>query len=520
VAGRSPQVSIQLDDNMVSRQHAELWRDEEGRFHVRDLKSRNGTALNGEPISEATIGDGDQVGIGPFTLTILDHATTTLPLTATKIVIADGVDGKISTLKDHSPPQIDVLHLTALNDFTKKLLATSMGEERAQLLCKLMIGPQFEGHWGAIVRLARTGDEKVELICQARNGSLTREPYLSRGVLRKIRDTGEAVMASNSGFPNEQENDIQVSISPNVVAMAVIACPVAASAESIDVLYVVVPPRLGRVEWLLLVTLAVNDFQQSESAWAARKQSEQMAIMARELDRARQIQMRLVPRNPTFEGLDIAIGFTPCLWVGGDYVDALKMADGRTLLAIADVCGKGLSAAMVAQNVHATIHSSVMSGLSLPEIIGNLNLYLISTLSEESFVTLIALAIDPATGAIEMVNAGHPPLLVLSPGGAPQRIEMEGNLPLGMEKDPILNCGLTLQPGEMAVLYSDGLSELSDVNDDMLGIDGLCVELSAAYPTSETSARIAYEKLTNRLNEIQGGRASTDDRTFLLVRRQ
>jgi serine phosphatase RsbU (regulator of sigma subunit) len=520
IVGRSPQARVRLDHALVSRQHAELWRDEEGRFHVRDLQSRNGTVVNGETITEVRLGGGDQVGIGPFVLSILDRIATTLPLTATKIILADGMDGKISTLKDHAPPQIDVSHLTILNEFSKKLLATPTADERAQLLCKLMVGPQFRAQWGAIVRIGRIGEERADLICQSKGGFSNREPYLSRGVLRKVRETSEAVLASNSGYPTEQENDIQVSISPQVMAMAAIACPIGSSGDSIEVLYVVLPPMLGSVEWLALVNLAVKQYQQAEAAWIARKQSEAMAVMEKELARARQIQMRLVPKNPKFDGLDVAIGFTPCHWVGGDYVDAVKMADGRTLLAIADVCGKGLPAALVASSVHTMIHAGVLSGLGLPELMTNLNQYLIGTLADESFVTMIALAVESATGEIEMVNAGHPPLLILSPGAAPRRIEMDGNMPLGMDRAPILNCKLQLNGNEMAALYSDGLSELSDTSDAMLGIDGLSVHLAEAYPTPQTAARAAAEQLTERLNQIQGGRASTDDRTFLLVRRQ
>ncbi|HZK81883.1 MAG TPA: SpoIIE family protein phosphatase [Humisphaera sp.] len=521
IVGRSPQARVRLDHALVSRQHAELWRGEDGKYCVRDLKSRNGTVVNGEALADARVlGSGDQVGIGPFVLTILDRIATTLPLTATKIVLTDGMEGRISTLKDHAPPQIDVSHLTTLNEFSKKLHATSMAEERAQLLCKLMVGPQFRAHWGAIVRIARAGEERAELICESNGGRSGRDPYLSRGVLRKVRDTGEAVLASNSGFPTEQENDIQVSISPQVVAMAAIACPVAQTDAVIEVLYVVLPPVLGSVEWLALVNLAVKQYQQAESAWLARKQAETMAAMERELARARQIQMRLVPKSPQFDGLDVAIGFIPCHWVGGDYVDAVKMADGRTLLAIADVCGKGLPAALVASSVHTMIHAGVLSGLGLPELMNHLNTYLIDTLPEESFVTMIAIAVDPASGEIEMVNAGHPPLLVLSPGDAPRRIEMDGNLPLGMQRDPIVNCRFTLENEEMAALYSDGLSELSGADNVMLGIEGLCAELAAVYPTRETGARAAAEHLTGRLNAMQGGRASTDDRTFLLARRQ
>jgi len=392
--------------------------------------------------------------------------------------------------------------------------------DRAMALCRLMVGPQFRGQWAAVVRTSLGPVEEPPQLLHAASGRLsTREPYLSRGVLRKVRETGEPVLASNAGFPAGQDGNIDMSISPDAGSMAAVACQIGKTEQTMDVLYVMLPPALGSAEWLALVSMAVKQFQQAEASWASRKQAASIAVIEKELERARHIQMRLVPSDPRFDGLDVAIGFLPCHFVGGDYVDATTMADGRTLLAIADVCGKGLPAALVASSVHTMIHAGVLSRLGLRELVTNLNRYLNRILHGESFVTMIALAVNSARGEVEMVNAGHPPVLLVSPGTDPARIEMEGNLPLGMSLDPILAHEFAIEPEQMLAIYSDGLTELRKDGGDLLGIGGLSEILRTAYCTPETSARQAAAELSLKLDTIRGAQPDGDDRTFLLARR-
>src|SRR5207237_776453 len=120
--------------------------------------------------------------------------------------------------------------------------------------------------------------------------------------------------------------------------------------------------------------------------------------------------------EPRVPGLDVAIGFVPCQAVGGDYVDALRMGDGRVLLAVADVCGKGMAAALVASSVYTLVHSGVQARMAFRPLMEHVNRYLCDTLTAGSFVTMFAAAIDPQTGEMEYANAGHPPALVLQPG--------------------------------------------------------------------------------------------------------
>ena len=521
IVGRTADAAIRIEDASVSRQHAELWRDASGRFHVRDLKSRNGTIVNGRPITEHPLHGGDVIGIGTFALSIEEPSRPQATRPSTRFFLAADNPGHLTRLEDHESPRIDVSHLMTLNAFSQKLLDTPDPADRAVALCRLMVGPEFRAQWAAIVRLdVDNPDAPPELLNDAQAAMSSREPYLSRSVLRRVRETNEAVLASNMGLPVSQDMNVELSISPTVLAMAAVACPVAKKARSLDVLYVLLPPMLGSAEWLALVNLAVKQYQQAEGAWAARRQGEEIAGMERELERARQIQFRLVPRHLKFEGLELAIGFTPCRWVGGDYVDAVKMADGRLMLTVADVCGKGLAAALISSSLHTMVHAGVLGGLGLGEMMRNLNLYLCNTLPDDSFVTMIAVALDPSTGELELVNAGHPAPICIGPTGEPRHLEVEPNLPLGVEVDSITPSRLALGADELLALYSDGLSELQIGDVDQLGIDGLVTELKNAYSSQQNHPQSVADQLNERLNQLQGHRPSSDDRTFLLARRR
>jgi serine phosphatase RsbU (regulator of sigma subunit) len=238
------------------------------------------------------------------------------------------------------------------------------------------------------------------------------------------------------------------------------------------------------------------------------------------MQKAHQLQMSLVPRNPTVPGLEIAIGFEPCRWIGGDYANVLPVADGRVLLAVADACGKGMTAAMVASGVHSIVHSAIRSGANLDDAVGSLNQYLLESMNLQSFVTFVGVMLDPRSGKALYVNAGHPPMLIFDPAGKATEMRFGHNPPLGVMPMTIEVDSAELKSGELLVLYTDGLSELRDARGKMLGLDGIKSNVSALY---SANPQIPLTDLCNQLNakldEIRGASAATDDRSFLLARR-
>lgn len=519
--GRSDLRELRLDDSKVSRQHAEIWRDVSGRYHVRDLGSRNGTFANGDPITDYILTRGDQIGIGDFTLEVAVPS----PLEtrhSTRIVFDGDSPARLSTLRDFEAPRIDVNHLMKLNEFSKTLATTPNPADRLAAICALMVGDQFRGQWSVVVRLHsdRNTDTAPILLSEAHGHHSTLEPHLSKSVLRRVRETGEAILARNVGGPDAAQLNIDASISPQVLAMSAVACPLAQNDTEIDVLYILLPPTLGGAEWLALVNLAIKQLQQSEFMWSARRQAEQMAVVETELLRAREIQMRLIPKKLHFPGVDLGIGFIPCKAVGGDYVDALQLRDGRLLLTVADVCGKGLGAALIASSLRTMVHASVLGGLPLKRFMSNLNQYLCETLAADSFVTMIAALFDPATGNLEIVNAGHPAPLAIRSEKSVRELLVNHGMPLGIEDQEIYSGMHHIDVGETIAFFSDGLIEQRLRDDSMLGIKRLASELKNLCSNVNDPLEAISLQLTARLNNFKGSRPADDDWTFLLARRK
>jgi serine phosphatase RsbU (regulator of sigma subunit) len=286
------------------------------------------------------------------------------------------------------------------------------------------------------------------------------------------------------------------------------------------VLYVTVPHQCGTVDWLALITLAGEQLKKAQLQIEARRNTQDNQVLQHDLKKAREIQMSLVPRNVAVRGLQIAIGFEPCRWIGGDYVNVLSAPDGRVFLATADVCGKGLPAAMVATGVHSIVHASIRSGIGLAEMVGSLNQYLLESMDRQSFVTMLGAMCNPQSGALQCVNAGHPPLLIVQPDGVVREMPSSHCPPLGVMPLTAPVDQAQLAPNELAMLFTDGLTELIDPSGKMLGIDGVKSRISELYAADpEIPLHEMSQRLNAALDEIRGAGAATDDRTFLLARR-
>ena len=130
--------------------------------------------------------------------------------------------------------------------------------------------------------------------------------------------------------------------------------------------------------------------------------------------------------------VDVGVGFVPFKGVGGDYVDALPTADGRVLVTVMDVAGKGMDAALIASGLHTAVHMSVRLGLSLIDIVQTLNRHLIDTWFASTSVTVAAAILDPRTGKVEAINCGHPTPLVVTADGRTRELKCHEEVPLGL----------------------------------------------------------------------------------------
>jgi hypothetical protein len=556
VVGRARESQIFLDSRTISRRHAEFHMDPFGRWWIRDLGSHNGTMVNGHRISEHMLKPGDVAQLGEFLLTLsasgelpaLEPATMGMGADA-RIGITDADAGRISSLRDFDVPRLSATHLSILSEFGQQLLTLLSPAERMTAMCSLMVRKEFHGRSAMVLRASKESfTEPPKPLCapQSAPGDKNLSPYISRTLLRTMLARNEAVLASNSASrgpgggaaPAEAADVAELSLASEVMSISAVACPLRSEQQYTDLLYVLFPPEYGTPEWLALSSLVVKQYQQAESTWAARKLGEDHAAIERELSRAHSIQKRLVPRDVAVAGLDYAIGFTPCRWVGGDYVDVVKGSNGKILLTIADVCGKGLPAALVASSLHMLTHTAMRANTPLPAIMQNLNVYLSESLSEGTFVTMLSALLTIETGELEIINAGHPAgLVVVPPSGDITLTQNSTNLPLGLDPGAeLVGETTTLPANAYLILFTDGLSELPIANGELLGEEALASHIAgivknvpaavqsdgpAAVPVSPLAAPSSSDistRLTTLLDSLQEG-MSRDDRTFLVARR-
>ncbi len=259
-----------------------------------------------------------------------------------------------------------------------------------------------------------------------------------------------------------------------------------------------------------------------ERAGVGRRATQQLADLEWEhqLEQACAIQQRLIPKKVTLDGLDVVISFDPCLAVGGDYADIVHMPDGRSLLVVGDVCGKGIQAALVAMSIHSMVHVLVSERHGVEEIVQRLNDYLCTYLPEGSFVTLACVAVDSVTGKTEMVRAGHLPALVVDASGEIRSLNTGVSWPLGIGDLVVRPESDALLPGELLALFSDGWTDQARKSGGTLGLAGLARYLSEVCDeTHGISLERILDELKARLDSVRGSELFLDDRTLLMIRR-
>ena len=241
--------------------------------------------------------------------------------------------------------------------------------------------------------------------------------------------------------------------------------------------------------------------------------------LERELELAAEIQRQLLPEcAPEVPGYDLVGWNRPARTVGGDYYDLLPREDGRIVLTVADVTGKGIGAALLVSTLHSALRLSIGPTGDAPALAARLNRHILESSAANKFITLLTAELDPATGGLAYVNAGHNPGLLLRAGGGREVVELEpGGLPLGLLPGSAYRGGTAaLAPGDLLCLYTDGITECASPADDEFGVGRLvdCLVEQRAAPLGELVAAI-----DRRTREFADGLPQLDDQTLILLRR-
>ncbi len=363
-------------------------------------------------------------------------------------------------------------------------------------------------------------------LLNARSGSLLVRAQKDEGFFAK--HVGEPLLAADALYEvpadpvlaNTRES--RPAFLKDAPAEKLLLVPIAVEGRPLGVLVVAdKETRGGGVEDFTTADVRVASLFANQAAIALEnarlhREAVEKEKMEREMELAASIQKTILPETlPDVPGLLLAGRNRPTKQVGGDYFDVYPLPGGLTALCVADVSGKGVPAALLVSTVHACLHLLVptLSG-DLPALVARVNRHLVGFSSTRKFATLFVAVFDPASGLLRYVNAGHNPGLWLGASGA--SLLPSGGVPVGMLPAAVhREDSVSLKPGDTLLLYSDGITEALNRDDEEFGMDRLTkLALEGrGEPPAELSRRIF-----GAVSDFTAGVAQYDDQTVLIAR--
>lgn len=502
------------DDFGLSRQHLAFERTN-GQWSIRDLGSKNGTLVNGFRISAPTpLAPGDLVQAGHLQITFGGEETDTMSQTVVFVERAD---------VESAPSNTIVASLSDLNP------ASSVTSERhAEALVRA--GRELAGHRPLNELFSMILDLSVEAVGGSRAVLMTLEgedliPKANRGegfrISKTVRD--QVIRDKRSLLVRDTSLDEIFKMQASIVMQRVrsfMAVPLQTNEKVIGIIYVDMPDitREFSAEDLSLLTVMANvaAIRIEHARLNEVEQAERM--MAKELSQAGEIQKKLLPpRPPKVASMDLAGYNLPCRTVGGDYYDFFNLPDGKVVIAVGDVAGKGMPAAMLMSSLQARLQILVETDDSPAQIVQRLNRSIAANCPDNRFITFFLASIDPTTGEIRYCNAGHNPPLLIRANGLTEKLEgggiILGILPIAQYTEH----RTVIRQGDVLVLYSDGVSEAMPA-----GIDEEFGEDRISMSILNRNSVPANEMIDGVMQDLQGwcaGAPYADDVTLLIAKK-
>lgn len=537
--GRSARNDLCIPDPFASRVHAEVRREGEEYF-LQDLGSANGTLYNGGTVEGAVpLTAGGRIQIGETEIVfddgsyhssmgatmITDNSSTSLP--EATIALASGdrtTSGLLEAIEGaRSKPEISAARVAREGDLLAliskvgiTLLASSTLDETLEQIVSLVFEAVPADRCLLMMRDEQQQDMRVAVARLRDRVGEVGEIRVSRNVM------DEVVMRGNSVLTSDAQHDPRFASGTMVLQgiRSVLAVPLGVADKVFGIIYADSPMAEGRFtedHLKVLTTLASVAAIRVENARLveARLQQERLE---RELQLASEIQQRFQPAAPPqVPGYELQGISFPCYEIGGDYYDFINREDGRLVIALGDVSGKGTAAALLMSSLHAAIHAQTGSHETLVETISAVNNYLADNIPPNRFVTLFFAELDPESGAVSFLNAGHNPPLIVHAAGTVEQLA-SGGLPLGIRANADYREGRThLQPGDVLVIYSDGVTEAASPNGEEFGATRLYEVVARNVDASAAGIR---DRIESALTKFSQGTQAADDITLVIVKRQ
>jgi phosphoserine phosphatase RsbU/P len=513
---------LQLSDRRISRNCAAIVM-EANKFYVEDRGQRRGIFVNGEKIESRELQDGDTITFGlddsyevvfrsatsgsesvPQLLTRFEHITSSEPMGGGLRKLNELL-AAITTLHSQLPLE------SVLGEMLTYAISVTDADRG------VLLEPDAEQHLK--VRLAR------------RSGG-SRLPPES---LAPSQTAIQLALRQKSPVITEDlaQADMDLQAAQSIVAQrlrAVVVIPLYAVArattnEAIDsakrgdllgVLYLDSrrPAAFSKLDRQILDALAIEAANTLDNARLVERERERQR-MEQEINIARDIQQALLPRNVhDFPYMAVTGCNFPSLSVGGDYFDVFSLTDERIAFLLADVSGKGLGAALLTTMLQGLL-ASLTLGTELGRVFNHVNRFLCDHAEIGRYATLFFGILDKE-GNLDFVNAGHPSPFLVRRGVAEDAFK-EGSFPVGLvpEAEYVVSKH-RLEPGDTLVLFSDGVTEAMDPEDELYGMNRLREVLTGT--TDDCPLEVLKKSVLESVETFTRGARQADDLTLLLVR--
>jgi len=501
--GRSSENEVQVAMARVSKRHAEI-RVEAERMFVRDLGSRNGTELNGKPVDEAwvEVPAGSMVSFAGALMRRASPATTAAHRLLGDHQVSASLRYNISQgysqaaqhrLMDRSSELFELLASSedarAIEEAACRFVAQSVPAERVVMLADSGEATSVE----AQARWTKSGDPDAPL-------------QLSSTIVGSVMRERDSVLVAN---PLE---DPRFGGQKSIMALSLrsaMAAPLFDNQRVRGIIYVdTTDPKVRYTQADLEVLTA--------TANAVAVKLRNMSL-EEEIHTAARIQRAMLPSGVySPAGYEVDAHQMMCRAVGGDLYFVGLRPSGRALIALGDVTGKGMPAALAMSAAIVSIALLADIESDLESVAVRLHRQLFRSLAAEQFVTLFLGELDLETGRLRYINAGHEPPIVVRRDGNMELVDST-TLPVAMiEHTPLDAKEMTLNPGDMIVVFSDGIPEATTSGDKFLGLDGV-KQILIAHRAEPLSA--IRDRVVAVVEGFLAGGPASDDVTLVMIRR-
>jgi serine phosphatase RsbU (regulator of sigma subunit) len=518
------------EDASLSRKHLLIETDGDG-WAVTDLGSKNGTVVNGSRITgKQALKSGDRIIVGQLTIGCVDpevpddtnvvfvpDAGPELNQSATVMTSLEGLLSGDTTspgnTTDVGGPSLDGQRQFQL-PVVRALIRAGRelaGHQPLGELFKLILDLSIEAvkaERGVLLTL-----ENGQLSARATHGEGFR---ISTTVRDRVLQNKTSLLVRDVGQEEALQN--QLSISEQQIH-SLMAVPLQTQDQVIGLVYV--DSRMFVREFtpddlnLLTVLANVAAIRIDHQRYVELQRLEQ--LRTRDLEQAALIQRGILPTSPpNAAGLDVAGHNDPCQTVGGDYYDFIMYADGRLVLVLGDVAGKGMAAAMLMSNLQARVQLLTEEPIELDKLMSRLDKSIAIKCPANRFITMFICVINPVSGETIYCNAGHNPAIVVRANGESEELRACGTVLGILPELGYVNQFAQLDKGDLIAIYSDGVTEATSENDEEFGQERLTKLLVSLR---DKPAENVVADTIEAVSEWCSSGVADDDITLVVARR-